>query len=782
MTIRPQVRSFAIPPAAALLAEGLRDVVTHHYGHFRGWSALGGEDDLNVKVTRDRDDLFLKVSWADDPAFAQFQTELIDSLAHHTPALPVPIIVAARNGARAVITEQLADRPVHLRMTTFLPGMSARGTSLDHVALHCVGDVLARLDEALSHVDLDLPVRATNWDILRAGELLTDVIPDLAPAGGEVRTWAMVLERFVVTTLPQLEALPTQLIHNDLNGSNLLLDAATGQVTGLLDFGDVVVAPSVVDLAVAAAYLVDDSSEDNLIGSLSALVAGYRSRTPLSPDEVALVPEIMMARHAMALALNHARAATSDNPDYIRYVLRNADSSRAKLAVLLGRHTASRPSGTFGQMANAFDPTSVDQLAPAARSIVRRRRRVLGPAYRLQYARPAEFVRGEGVWLVDSDGRRVLDAYNNVPSVGHCHPHVVDAVTRQAATLNTNTRYLDAKILDYAERLLSTHDGVLDNAMFTCSGSEAIDLALRVSRYHTGAEGVIVSRHAYHGVTTAAAAISPALGRFVPLGRATRTVELPFVLPEDVAPAWFERQVEAAIADLEREGIRLAALVTDTIFASDGLLAEPPGFLAEGVDAVRRAGGLFIADEVQPGFGRTGDCMWGYQRHGLRPDIAVMGKPMGNGMPIAGIAARSGVLDRFGRETRYFNTFGGNSVSIAAAAATLDVIEREDLLARAVAVGTRLRSRIEAAVAGRPEFGQIRGAGMYLAVDLRGDDRRSPTEMTADFVNCMRERDVLISATGEFGQALKIRPPLVFSNDDVETFMGAFSAAMSDIA
>jgi 4-aminobutyrate aminotransferase-like enzyme len=434
-----------------------------------------------------------------------------------------------------------------------------------------------------------------------------------------------------------------------------------------------------------------------------------------------------------------------------------------------------------GEMANAFNSSRMDELSSATRGIIERRRNVLGPAYRLQYAKPIEFVRGEGAWLIDAEGRRILDAYNNVPSVGHCHPRVVEAVARQAATLNTNTRYLDQNILDYAERLLDTHDDALDNAMFTCTGSEAVDLALRVSRYHTGAEGVIISQHAYHGTTAATAAISPSLGRFVPLGKEVRTVGLPFGVPDDAAASWMAEQVAIAIADLERRGIRLAAFIVDTLFASDGILADPAGFLAPSVDVVHAAGGLFIADEVQPGFGRTGEAMWGYQRHGVRPDIAVMGKPMGNGMPIAGIAARSEVLDRFGRETRYFNTFGGNSVSIAAAAAVLDVIENEDLLARARTVGAALRSRIQAAVTGRAEFGELRAAGMYLGLDLLSDSARSETALAAEFVNSMRNHGVLISATGIHGQALKIRPPLIFDEENIETFMEAFTEAMADV-
>jgi 4-aminobutyrate aminotransferase-like enzyme len=432
-------------------------------------------------------------------------------------------------------------------------------------------------------------------------------------------------------------------------------------------------------------------------------------------------------------------------------------------------------------MTNAFDPSRIDDLAPGKRSLIHRRRQVLGPAYRLQYANPVESVRGDGVWLYDVDGIQFLDAYNNVPSVGHCHPQVVEAIGRQAATLNTNTRYLDAKILDYAERLLATHDEALGNVMFTCTGSEANDLALRVARYHTRAEGVIVSRHAYHGVTASTAAISPSLGRHVPLGREVRTIGLPFGMTGDAAASWMADEVSRAIADLERHGIKLAAFIVDTLFASDGILADPPGFLAPAVDAVHAAGGLFIADEVQPGFGRTGEAMWGYQRHRVAPDLAVMGKPMGNGMPIAGMAARPEILERFGSETRYFNTFGGNSVSIAAAAAVLDVIHDEDLISRACDVGSKLRSRIEAAIDGRVEFGAVRGAGLYLGLDVRGDGTRDAAQRAAEFVNSMRDHGVLISATGVHGETLKIRPPLVFRDEHVDTFMAAFSSSMDDV-
>jgi 4-aminobutyrate aminotransferase-like enzyme len=417
-------------------------------------------------------------------------------------------------------------------------------------------------------------------------------------------------------------------------------------------------------------------------------------------------------------------------------------------------------------MVNAFDIDSVDALDPELRQIVRRRASLLGPAYKLFYANPVRIVRGEGVHLFDADGRSYLDAYNNVPSVGHCHPRVVEAIARQAATLNTHTRYASALILDYAERLLGTYPAEIGNVMFTCTGSEAVDLALRIARFRTGGEGVVITANAYHGVTAAAAEISPSLGPAVPLGRAVWAVAPPG--PQDQGEA-FAGRVRDAIADMNRHGVRLAAFIADSLFSSDGILPDPAGFLRPVITAAHEAGGLYIADEVQPGFGRTGAAMWGFQRHGIVPDLAVMGKPMGNGMPIAGVAARPEILEEFGNKIRYFNTFGGNSVCVAAAAAVLDVIETERLRDNAQVVGGYLRDALEAIAKDTPQISAVRGAGLYAAADFTDPGTGAPDGDTAiRVINGLRERRVLISATGPHGHTLKIRPPLPFSRANVD--------------
>lgn len=410
-----------------------------------------------------------------------------------------------------------------------------------------------------------------------------------------------------------------------------------------------------------------------------------------------------------------------------------------------------------------------------------RRARLLGPAYRLFYEEPLHIVRGEGAWLHDADGRRYLDAYNNVAAVGHCHPHVVEAISRQAAVLNTHTRYLHEAVLDYAERLLATMPPDLGHAMFTCTGSEANDLAMRIAHACTGNDGLIVTRFAYHGVTESIAVASPSLGQYITLGHHVRTVPAPdsYRVPPEKIGVTFAAGVRAAIEDLRANGMRPAALLVDTVFSSDGIYTDPPGFLRDAVDAVRAAGGLFIADEVQPGLGRTGGAFWGFQRHGLVPDIVTMGKPLGNGHPLAGLAVRPDVLAPFARQCRYFNTFGGNPVSMAAGMAVLDVIEREQLGANVRKVGEHLRTRLRQLAKRDARIGDVRGAGLFVGVELVDDTRKTPATAYAQrVVNAMRREGVLLNATGPRANILKIRPPMVFNEAQADLLTDTLSRAL----
>ncbi|MEW9613417.1 aspartate aminotransferase family protein [Shinella sp. S4-D37] len=417
-------------------------------------------------------------------------------------------------------------------------------------------------------------------------------------------------------------------------------------------------------------------------------------------------------------------------------------------------------------MTNAFSQSDMNNLSERDRTLVERRARILGPAYRLFYQNPVNIVRGEGVFLEDADGKRYLDAYNNVASVGHCHPAVVEAITRQTAVLNTHTRYIYEPLLDYAEDLISTFPVHLGQIMLTCTGSEANDLAFRLAKSVTGGTGVIVTDLAYHGLTNAVSEFSPSLGAFVDLGAHVRTVPAPDAYRTSSASLGetFKADVERAIAGMKRHGIKPAMLIVDAIFSSDGIFAEPAGFLKGAVDAIHAAGGLFVADEVQPGFGRTGDSMWGFERHGILPDLVTLGKPMGNGYPVAGLVARPEIIADFGEKARYFNTFGGNPVAVAAGHAVLKVIRDERLIDNAKNTGALIRKGIAEIATRRASIGDVRGAGLFIGIEIVSDrEKKTPDgAMTTRIVNELRHRGVLISSAGPKANVLKIRPPLPF--------------------
>jgi len=438
-----------------------------------------------------------------------------------------------------------------------------------------------------------------------------------------------------------------------------------------------------------------------------------------------------------------------------------------------------------GKMVNAFDPATATSLTPESRKLVERRSALLGPAYRLFYKDPVEVARASGVLLYDSQGNEYLDAYNNVVSVGHCHPRVVEAITRQAQTICTHTRYIQKGILDFAEDLLGTFDGPARHAMFTCTGSEANDLAVRMAKHQTGHQGIIITDEAYHGNSELTAGFSPSLGPYSPLGAFVRRVPAPdsYRLPPEKLGEWMAAKVSEQIVDLQRRGAGVACFIADSMFSSDGIFTHPTDLLKPVIEVVHKAGGLFIADEVQSGFGRSGEKLWGYQRHGITPDIITMGKPMGNGYPVAATVMLPEIVEKFGRDNRYFNTFGGNTVAMAAAQAVLNIIRDEKLVENSLRVGKVIRDGFEALAKTYPQIGDIRGSGLYIGIEMVKDrtTKEPDAAAAAALVNGLRARRVLISATGAAANTLKIRPPLVFTAAHADRLLTEAAAVLETL-
>lgn len=419
--------------------------------------------------------------------------------------------------------------------------------------------------------------------------------------------------------------------------------------------------------------------------------------------------------------------------------------------------------------------------------LMERRRALLGPNVSTFYQRPVHIVKGEDVWLWDADGRRYLDCYNNVPHVGHCNPRVVDAICAQTRELNVHSRYLHENLVNYAEKLTATFGDGLSNALLTCTGSEANDIALRMAEAMTGKRGVIATDATYHGNTSLVSQLStantPTYG--YGLDQYVRHVEAPDSLRIDDPEGFrFAAKVQEQIDALERSGIGFAALIVCPLFLNEGFPSQASGWLRPTEKVVREAGGLLICDEVQSGFARSGSHFWAHQKQGVTPDVVTMGKPMGNGYPVAGLVTRPKVMERFRGSYRYFNTFGGNPVACAAAMAVLKEIEQRNLMANAAKIGALAAEALTELSRKYGVIGDVRQSGMVFGVEfLKDKNTREPASGFADqVVEAMRGRGVLLSKLGRHKNTLKIRPPMTFSEEHLGLLVQTLDDVLAGLA
>jgi 4-aminobutyrate aminotransferase-like enzyme len=387
-------------------------------------------------------------------------------------------------------------------------------------------------------------------------------------------------------------------------------------------------------------------------------------------------------------------------------------------------------------------------------------------------------VRGEGVWLFDSDGNRYLDAYNNVAHVGHCHPHVVNAIANQARRLNTSTRYMHGLVLELAEQITKRMPEPLSVCMFVCTGTEANELAWRMSTLVSGNSGALITKFSYHGNS---AAINQFSTENIPQEKLPSHVQTLFAPTSDSTFRKPDSGISDAIKALGEQGNQPSMLILDTAFVSDGIYTSPKGYLNTLFAKTRAAGGLCIADEVQPGFGRLGQHFWGFQFDDAIPDIVTLGKPMGNGHPLAAVVTRPEIAEALANETGYFNTFGGNPVSCAAGLAVLEVIEKEALQRNALEVGEYLIERLAALQRDYPVIGELHGSGLLQGIDIVKPDGALDPEMAERIMNHMRENGVLIGTTGQHYPTLKIRPPIVFQKEHADILLAALMKALDEI-
>lgn len=754
-----------------------------HWGLAGEFTPLEGERDQNHRVTTaDGKSYVLKVSAAGESEGAvDFQIAALRHLERSAPDLPVPRVVASKRGNdREWIAA--ADGTRHmLRLLSWLPGAPvSQGGPLTAGVLRGIAAFQARLAHGLRGFFHPDARHFVAWDIQRA--LLLDPGVQAWVADDAKALLADFNARVARDVLPRLPALRAQVVHGDGHADNLLRAGPdSADIVGVIDFGDMVHAPLVQDLAVTLASFArhGEMSLDNAVAQVEA----WNAVLPLMDDELEVLHDLTLLRLATALALYDFRIhatekpaawLTQERPDIVRALSRFLALDRAEV------HERYR--AACGRVGRA--PSGVDIA-----SLRERRARALGPSYRLFYDRPVQLVRGEGAWLWDAEGRRYLDCYNNVASVGHCHPHVVAALTRQAATLNTHTRYLHDNVVRYAERLAGKFPAGLSVCYFVCTGTEANDLAIRIARVVSGHEGVVVSDDSYHGNSNVVGAASTCM------------------YPKSEQPAWlatvpppdgyrgeyrygtpdlgtkYAAKIDGAIAGLQGRGQGAAAWLCDVIFDSNGTILPPPGYLDYTARAIRAAGGLYIADEVQSGFYRTGDEMWGFRYADAVPDIVTLGKPIGDGHPIGAVVTTPAIARKFAEKFSYFNTFGGNPVSAAVGMAVLDVLEREGVQQNVIAAGRVFEAGLAKLAARFPLVADVRGKGLFWGLEIvRDHATRAPAVAEADRVmNLLREDGFLLGRTGAFDNVLKIRPPLVFTPEQARMLLEGLDRALARV-
>lgn len=759
--------------AALSLAEklyGIRGTVT----------PLPSERDQNLLLVCESGEKFvLKIANAlEDRALLEAQNQVIVHL--ESRFFACPRIVNALSGEQISQIESPTGATHFVRLLTYLPGVPlAEVSPHEPQLLHELGQRLGQLDLALADFDHPALHRDFHWDLANGPR----IIRQHARLIKDARLLELIYqctEDFERSVVPSMPALRKSVIHNDANDYNVLVngnDLDPKRLVGLIDFGDMVHSFTVGDLAVAVAYMVLDKPSP--IAAAVKIVAGYNEQRSLDDAEIDSLWGLMLMRLCMSVCLAAYQQQQQPDNDYLEISQSSIKNSLPQLAGIDSRFAAA-----------AF--RSACQFFPAvskAETLVSRHR-LLGPNLRLSYKDPVKIVRGWMQYLYDEEGRKYLDAYNNVAHVGHCHPRVVKAGQDQMAQLNTNTRYLHDLINRYAERLTTTLPKPLSVCFFVNSGSEANELALRLGRAHTSAQDVIVLDHAYHGNTTTMVDISPykhdgpggsgppAWVHKVPLPDVYRGL---FRSDDRRAVEKYVQHVHEVIDRLRGRGIGLMGLIAESMPSVAGQIFLPSDYLAQAYTAVRDAGGVCIADEVQTGYGRLGTHFWGFERYGVVPDIVVLGKPIGNGHPIGAVITTPEIAASFDNGMEFFSTFGGNTVSCAIGLAVLDVVLEENLQAHAHRVGERMLRGLRGLMDAHEIIGDVRGSGFFIGVELvRNRKSLEPaTDEASLVVNRLRTEGILLGTDGPFHNVIKIRPPMPFSESDADLLVDTLDRILS---
>ena len=759
--------------------EKVLQLLKAEYGLVGGLLRLPGEN-VNFLVTApDGERYVLKIASNDrDNAIIDMEHRAVEHVATGDTGLCVPHTILTGSGN--VVAQLHTDNQAVMRaqLLEFVEGTPwGELTGHNESLLGDLGRKLARLDLVLADFKHPAMYRTHQWDLTMLSQHRSRVGLIRDPERRRILEW--IFHFWTAEAKPRLGDLPGSFIHNDVNDENILV--AGNQVAGLLDFGDSLHNPIVCGLAIALAYVLLRS--DAPLECAARIVAAYHQVRPLTDDEVRVLLPLICGRLANTVAVAaERRLADSRHPNW--FVTEDA------AWCLMEKLYTESPAEAYEVLSSGVGKRKAGITGSSPEELVKHRRLRIGPSLSLAYKQPIKMVRGQGQFLFDHRGRPYLDLVNNICHVGHCNSRVVEAGQKQMATLNTNTRYLYDGLTEYAERLCATMPGPLNTCFFVNSGSEANELALRLARTHTGRKDVVVVDAAYHGISGRLISISPY--KFMGPGGA-KTSE-PWVHTVPMADGYRGRYKGQGIETginygnevarvIHGAGKPIAAFISETIWSCGGQVVPPAGYLTSAFEHVRNNGGLCIVDEVQVGFGRVGKAFWGFQLQDVVPDIVVMGKPMGNGHPVAAVVTTRDIASSFNNGMEFFSSFGGNPVSCAIGLAVLDVIEEESLQAHALHLGEHIRAGLKILANRHPIIGDVRGEGLFLGAELVSDHNTlAPAAREASrIVELMKQRGILMSTDGPLGNVLKIKPPMVITGADVDMVLRCLNDVLSTV-
>lgn len=731
---------------------------------------LPSERDYNVMVD---DKHVFKVSNEGEPR-AAVEMEVIAGahIASVAPDISVPSTLSATSGSTVdTITD---DNGIEClaRVITRVPGTVIEGHVITADLAEQVGGLASRASVALQGLFHPAAGRQIDWDVRRAADVLMKdrIIEQLGDVGRTLRHLIPQMAAAAGAT----HALPSGLHHADVTLTNVLADG--GEITGLIDFGDMHHTASVCDLAVCLTSVLRNTAANQPLDVwqlTEAVLVGYQRHRLLCPAEVAVLGDLVLSRLGVTLAISARRQIThAGNAAYIG----QHDKSSTRVLDELARLPSAELADRMARLAGTL--RSPSRVVPTAENdLIARRDRVMGGQLSpLFYRRPLEIVRGEGPWLIDRAGRRYLDAYNNVAVLGHAHPAVTQAIGRQLAELNTNSRYLHAAIVELAERLIDTVPAELDTCLFTTSGTEANDLAWRMATAYTAGTGAVIVEHAYHGsskwLTDLSSADWPPGYRPPHVATFTAPGLTPTSLTSDAATAG----IQAAADELLSNGDRVALVLADSAFTSEGIRDAPDEFFAGLVAGAHRNGALYLADEVQCGYHRSGHDMWLFPTTRITPDFVTLGKPMGAGYPMGAVLTRREIADSLARNFEYFSTFAATPAAAVAGLTVLDFLQQHSIPAAVESVGDYLRHRL--ADLNAAQIGEIRGRGLLVGLELLTPDDYAGPNFAQDVLSGLLDRGVLAGVTGRRRDVLKLRPPLIWRSEHVDRFTATLRSVL----